>query len=90
MLELLGLVGVVLVGGLVIAAAALVIGLLKLVLKLLTLPFVLGWALLKFVLGAIAVLVGLAVLGPIVLAVGLVLLLPVIFLIGVVKAIVPA
>ncbi len=76
MSELLGFGLLLTVGVVVVLAAALVVGILKLFFKLLVLPFALLGGLLKFVVVGTVGLVAVLVLGPILLGLLLALLLP--------------
>ena len=84
MLHAMGFFGVLLVGGLIFGAVAVVVGLLKLAFKLLLLPLHLAAFTLKGVLALAGGLLALLVVGPVVLVVGLVLLLPLLLLGGVI------
>jgi hypothetical protein len=86
MLELLGILGIVVVGGLVLGVVALVAGLLKILLKVALIPVWLGVTAVKGLVWILVGGIGLLILGPVVLGVGLVVLIPLLILGGLVWA----
>jgi hypothetical protein len=76
MFEAIGILGLLVVGGVIVGAVALVIGLLKVAFKLLLLPLSLVAFTLKGLLMLVLGVIGLLVAGPVLLGVGLVFLLP--------------
>ena len=77
MLELIGLIALVVVGGLVLTVLGLVVGLLKVVFKVALIPVWLGLAAIKWLVLIVLCLVGVLVCGPIVVGLGLLALLPI-------------
>jgi hypothetical protein len=86
MFELLGLFLVFIIGGIVLGVVALLIGVFKLLFKLVTIPLSLGFTALKGLLVLILGLLGLLIVGPVVLAIGLAILLPILLIGAVVWA----
>jgi len=83
MLEFLAILTLLFAGAVVVGVLVLVVGFLKIVLKLALLPIVLGLKALVFVIGFV---IALAVVGPVVLLVGALLLIPLLILGGIVWA----
>jgi len=79
-----GLFGVLLIGGLIFGAVAVLVGLLKLAFTLLLLPLHLVAFTIKGVFALAGGLIALVVVGPVLLVIGLVLLLPLLLLGGVI------
>jgi len=86
MLELLGLLAVVIVGGVLLGVFALVAGMLKLLVKVALIPVWLGLTAAKGLLWVVVGGISLLILGPVVLGVGLVVLIPLLILGGLVWA----
>ncbi|MCG6963349.1 MAG: hypothetical protein LJE95_08795 [Acidobacteria bacterium] len=82
MFEAMGILALLVVGGAIVGAVALIIGLLKVAFKLLILPLSLVAFTLKGLLMLVLGVIALLVVGPVVLGVGLVFLLPLLLIGG--------